>query len=158
MLEQCRTAKERWGGVNELIDTWLHDRQDLLVSYFILSKRDQDQPLEVRLKDFCGRLVDYASKGHFEIYELLLEEAEAFNDGGLEVAATLMPKLEAETQNLLDFNDDFCTDELSLAQEEALPERLSRLGEVLEERFRLEDQLLEMLHYAHKDKLTDQAV
>ena len=31
MLENCRNARERWGGVSELIDRWLKERQELLV-------------------------------------------------------------------------------------------------------------------------------
>jgi len=33
MLENCQSAKERWGGVNDIIDRWLHERQQLLVEY-----------------------------------------------------------------------------------------------------------------------------
>ena len=31
MLENCKTAKERWGGVSEIIDRWLTERQELIV-------------------------------------------------------------------------------------------------------------------------------
>ena len=34
MLENCRNARERWGGVSELIDRWLKERQELLVHYY----------------------------------------------------------------------------------------------------------------------------
>ena len=37
MLENCRNARERWGGVSELIDRWLKERQELLVHYCELS-------------------------------------------------------------------------------------------------------------------------
>jgi regulator of sigma D len=37
MLENCQSAKERWGGVNNIIDRWLHERQQLLVDYCNLS-------------------------------------------------------------------------------------------------------------------------
>ena len=30
MLESCRNAQERWGGVHQLIDRWLHERQQLV--------------------------------------------------------------------------------------------------------------------------------
>jgi len=30
MLENCQSAKERWGGVSEIIDRWLQERQELL--------------------------------------------------------------------------------------------------------------------------------
>ncbi|PXF29281.1 transcriptional regulator [Pokkaliibacter plantistimulans] len=159
MLEKCESAKERWGGVSDLIDAWLQDRQEVLVAYFNCSRRDHDKSLHARVQKLCSWLVDYASKGHFEIYELLLQEAEQFNDGGLELAATLMPKVESTTQILLDFNDDFSSeDDMTLAQEEGLPDRLSELGEVLEERFGLEDQLIELLHFIHRDHIADEVV
>jgi regulator of sigma D len=31
MLENCKSAKERWGGVSEIIDRWLEERQQMLV-------------------------------------------------------------------------------------------------------------------------------
>lgn len=33
MLENCQSAKERWGGVSEIIDRWLEERQQMLVQY-----------------------------------------------------------------------------------------------------------------------------
>ena len=33
MLENCKTARERWGGVSVIIDRWLQERQDLLVLF-----------------------------------------------------------------------------------------------------------------------------
>ena len=33
MLENCQNAKERWGGVSDIIDKWLKERQSLLVRY-----------------------------------------------------------------------------------------------------------------------------
>ncbi len=41
MLENCKDAKERWGGVNEIIDRWLEERQQMLVQYCALSGLDQ---------------------------------------------------------------------------------------------------------------------
>ena len=32
MLEDCKNALERWGGVHVLIDRWLDQRRQLLVS------------------------------------------------------------------------------------------------------------------------------
>ncbi|MFP8967655.1 sigma D regulator [Pokkaliibacter sp. CJK22405] len=151
MLEKCRSAQERWGGVSELIDKWLKDRQSLLVTYFRCSDKSTEKSLESRVQALCSWLVDYASKGHFEVFEHLLQEAEEFNDGGVEFANGLMPRIQATTHHLLDFNDEFSVEDLTLAQEAALPDRLSELGEVLEERFALEDQLIELLHLAHKD-------
>ena len=37
MLESCRNAQERWGGVHQLIDRWLRDRQELIQAFDSLS-------------------------------------------------------------------------------------------------------------------------
>lgn len=33
MLETCRNAQERWGGVHQLIDRWLIARRELVTAY-----------------------------------------------------------------------------------------------------------------------------
>ena len=87
MLENCRTAKERWGGVHQLIDRWLKERQELLVHYCDLSDTARDtasENLGRKLERLCQILVDYTSAGHFEIYEQLNQEAREFHDGRIE--------------------------------------------------------------------------
>ncbi|KXS48465.1 MAG: regulator of sigma D [Marinobacter sp. T13-3] len=156
MLENCRNAKERWGGVSDLIDRWLKERQELLVHYCGLSgeadREDLDalQPKFVRL---CEVLVDYVSAGHFEIYEQLIQEAREFDDGGVELAARVYPEIEKTTEVALNFNDQI--DDQPLTQElvEERFEALSKLGEALESRFEMEDVLIDQLHNAHAGKM-----
>ena len=81
MLESCRNAQERWGGVHLLIDRWLHERHALINAYHELHT-DRDATARQALQRFCEYLVDYVSAGHFEIYEQLLAEAEAAAAGG----------------------------------------------------------------------------
>ncbi len=33
MLEDCKNAQERWGGVHQLIDRWLAERRALLTNF-----------------------------------------------------------------------------------------------------------------------------
>ena len=33
MLERCKTAQERWGGVHSIIDRWLQQRKVLIESW-----------------------------------------------------------------------------------------------------------------------------
>ena len=79
MLERCKSAKERWGGVSGLIDGWLNERQNIIVLYCSMTGLDHttedDRPLQDKLRNFCQLLVDYVSAGHFEIYEQLEREA-----------------------------------------------------------------------------------
>lgn len=156
MLENCRNARERWGGVSELIDRWLKERQELLVHYCSLSgetdRKDLEglQPKFVRL---CEVLVDYVSAGHFEIYEQLIQEAREFDDGGVELAARVYPEIEKTTEVALNFNDQIDHQPLTEQAVEERFETLSKLGQALESRFELEDLLIDQLHNAHASKL-----
>lgn len=155
MLEGCQTAKERWGGVSEIIDRWLNERQELIVLYCSINGMDQfdddKRPVASKLKELCQILVDYASAGHFEVYEQLIQEAREFNDGGIELAHTLLPKIAENTSRCLQFNDN-CELISSLQR---LQGAVSELGETLEERFSLEDKMIETLHEAHREKLAE---
>jgi len=95
----------------------------------------------------CQILVDYVSAGHFEVYEQLLQEGMEFNDGGIELARSIYPRIEKNTQVCLEFNDG-CE---AVSSVKMLNSSLSELGEALEERFMLEDQLIEVLHESHRD-------
>ena len=80
MLENCKSAKERWGGVSEIIDRWLQERQELIVRYYDLVSVDSFPDVEAavqHLRTFCQLLVDYASAGHFEVFDQLIAEARA---------------------------------------------------------------------------------
>lgn len=153
MLEGCKNAQERWGGVHRLIDNWLNARQQLIVRFCNLTAC---QPLSgsfalgQTVQEFCQCMMDYCSAGHFEVYEQLLREAKEFDDGGLELARQLVPLLDELTGRMVDFNDSF-DEHCTLDALAALPAALSVLGEVLEERFQIEDQMIERLHNIHRD-------
>lgn len=148
MLESCRNAQERWGGVHRLIDRWLQARQALGTAYAQLHA-DLAQATPEALRDFCGILVDYCSAGHFEVYEQLIGEAKAFGDErGLDLAGRIYPRLEALTEMVLAFNDQ--CERGDCHDSPTLDEDFGKLGELLRERFELEDCLIEVLHTAHK--------
>ena len=158
MLEGCKSAKERWGGVSGLIDNWLNERQDMIVLYCSMTgverQSDDDRPLQDKLRNFCQLLVDYVSAGHFEIYEQLEQEALDFGDEeALRNSGRLFTKIQKNTGACLDFNDN--CEKLSNVAE--LQDSLSKIGETLEERFELEDQLIEVLHNVHKDDASQMA-
>ena len=98
--------------------------------------------------------MDYCSAGHFEIYEQLINEAKEYDDGGLDLANKLVPRLDALTTQCVDFNDTY-DKHCSLEQLGKLSEDLSAMGENLEERFQLEDQLIERLHNIHRELVTE---
>lgn len=154
MLENCRTAQERWGGVSELIDRWLQERREVLVDFCALGEiHDFDSHNTVhreKLKAFCEILVDYASAGHFEVYDQLIQEGKDLHDDeGLETAKHLFQTIDATTEVILDFNDKYLeTDDLR-----TLAKDLSQLGISLEARLTTEDRMIEVLHQAHCDKV-----
>lgn len=154
MLEKCRSAKERWGGVSELIDRWLQERQDLLSLFVSLPQMEVGDTVVTTLGQFSQILVDYVSSWHFGVYEHLLAEADEFNDGGRDLAKRLAPEIQSSTDAVLNFNDHYSDLAAITIQEVShLSDDLSRLGETLAERFELEDQLIEHLHTAHRDRV-----
>jgi len=152
MLENCESAKERWGGVSGIIDRWLQERQDLLVQYCALSENksfdEKDDKHTSLVRRMCQIMMDYVSAGHFEIYEQLAREGKEFNDTeALKEAKKLYRQVESSTDALLDFNDKYQeTDDLSSLQKD-----LSEIGELLATRFEAEDNMIAVLHMAHKD-------
>lgn len=155
MLENC-DIKERWSGVNKLVERWLAERQAVIVQFCALSGVHELSPQtsiinSVRLKHFCEMLVDYVSTGHFEVYYELLREAEAFKDGSAEAANALIPLINATTADALDFNDKYVDKtQIPIA---GLAKDLSRLGEIFAERFDYEDQLIHTTHSNHREQV-----
>jgi regulator of sigma D len=153
MLENCKNASERWGGVNDLIDKWLDERKKLIVALCDISFKpgsSQEQKAE-KFQRFCQILVDYVSVGHFEVYEQLLLEAAEYNDGGTELANKVIPMIDISTEIALSFNDRF--DDIHKVDDgiKSLMTELDTLGKTLEDRFSLEDKLIAKLHQAHAD-------
>ena len=155
MLDNCKDARERWGGVSVIIDRWLEERQQLLVQYCALSGIDKavisDDMRAEKLRNFCQILVDYLSAGHFEIYDQLIKEGREFDDAeALQEARKLYAKVDTTTEKLLDFNDKYLeTDDLT-----SIAVDLSDLGEVMEVRFTAEDRMIPVLLTSHKDLVT----
>ncbi|WP_353056950.1 Rsd/AlgQ family anti-sigma factor [Microbulbifer sp. MLAF003] len=54
MLENCKSARERWGGVSEIIDRWLQSRQNLLVSFYHLSEKKSSVKTTLKLRIVCA--------------------------------------------------------------------------------------------------------
>lgn len=153
MLEDCKTAQERWGGVHRLIDRWFEERREMLVAFMDLQEACDADPEAVtkeQIDRFIELLMDYISAGHFEIYPQLREEAKAFNDHeALAVADKLLERLEMSTQLALEFENDFSTPTRCQHYVFRLPAWLERMRRGLTERFALEDQLIGRLHAAH---------
>lgn len=154
MLERCKTAEERWGGVHTIIDRWLAQRRQLIEAGMQLREREDYTPTDTpKIQAFCEQLVDYVSVGHFNVYEQLALEAKEFHDDtALILFKQLMPEIESTTELALEFNDKYDTKEHCNAQLEALPFSLQALSVVMAERFDYEDRLIKELHEAHSEQ------
>lgn len=147
MLQQLESVKSKWGGKSHVIDKWLLERQALLVSYCSLAginHQTECLPDADEISDFCSALLDYLSAGHFEIFELLVENDEK----GQQLKEDLYPQLTKTTDAALSFNDKFA-EAVSAEQASGFDVALATLGETLEERFALEDELIAHVH-THK--------
>ena len=154
MLTKLKQAKEEWGGTLSVIDRWLEERQNLVVLYCELAglppyqKETRCLPPQEKITQFCQRLLDYASTGHFEIYEQIIGQCKLDDENNLKVAQKLYSRITTTTDTALNFNDKYAES----ASNEALLDfdrDLSELGQIMESRFEREDQLLEVVHLHH---------
>ncbi|WP_417599051.1 sigma D regulator [Oceanospirillum sp.] len=154
MLEGCKNARERWSGVHEMIDKWLQERQELIVNYTEVAHQiNKDIPVtHSQVQALCDVMVDYTSAGHFEIFEQLCREAEAFSDqDAINLSHKIFPLIQKSTDVILDFNEAYGAEISTADTTSSLPDRLSTLGEYLADRFQHEDTLIETLHTAHRE-------
>jgi len=152
MLENCKNAQERWGGVSQIIDRWLQARKQLLVFFCRLSEivEFDSETTGETLRSLCQVMVDYVSAGHFEVYEQLLQEGREFDDASaLAEAKKLFQEVDDTTEFVLDFNDKY----QEIDDLDTLAADLSILGEKLAQRFEAEDRAIAVLHTAHKDRV-----
>lgn len=153
MLANVKHAKEIWGGSLSIIDNWLNARQEIVVLYCELAgisggKVERKLPEQSKVTEFCGLLLDYASKGHFEIYEQIIEQSKLDGEENLKLAQELYSHITTTTDTALNFNDKYAENATDQALED-FDADLSKLGEVMESRFKREDQLLEVVHLHH---------
>ncbi|PAJ73055.1 Rsd/AlgQ family anti-sigma factor [Pseudoalteromonas sp. NBT06-2] len=154
MLTQLEKAQQEWGGSHSVIDSWLDERQELLVLYCKLvglppfDSKEQALPELDHIQKFCQILMDYLSAGHFEIYNDIAKACETKGKQSLALAQVLYPKISESTDVALSFNDKYA----EIKQESLLPDfdaELSKLGEILEQRFEYEDKLIDNLYSNH---------
>lgn len=132
---------------NKTINNWLVARHKVLIAYCELAgmtPNEQEEgalPNDFFIKHFCQILMDYISAGHFDIFEKIIAEYQysAYNNAlSLHDAYS---KILISTDVALQFNDKYAekTKEAHLA---AFDKHLSILGKHLEQRFTLEDELI----------------
>lgn len=147
MLNQLQSLTEYVGGNNALIDQWLQARKQLLVAYYhlvgIKPNKDKHTPLDEKaLDDFCHRLVDYLSAGHFHIYERVLQEAGQLSEQKLASQARFERALQHNTQQIMAFYDNHLATAIDHDNCIEFQQALSHVGEAMAERFTLEDSMI----------------
>ena len=147
MLNRLERLTQRVGGSNELVDQWLHARKELLVSYCTLvglkPNKEKHTPLnEKALDNFCHNLVDYLSAGHFHLYQRIIDEVASADSSVKSQASKIYPALELNTEAIMAFHDSYTENDIDDDNAFAFQYALSDIGEALDARFQLEDQLI----------------
>ncbi|MDX3775352.1 sigma D regulator [Chromatiaceae bacterium AAb-1] len=156
MYTRVKKAQQQWGGSLAAIDNWLEERQQLIVNYCTLAglppfeENRQTMPSQELVKQFCQLLMDYLSAGHFEVYDRIIAENAENGSDSRQLAQKLYPKIAESTDLALTFNDNYA-EHLSTRHSGAFDRELSELGQALEARFELEDQLINTLYEKHTD-------
>ncbi|WNJ96937.1 Rsd/AlgQ family anti-sigma factor [Vibrio ruber] len=152
MLKKFKRIQEQWGGSSDVIDQWLDSRQTLLVKYCKLASLQpctskaalSELPSANDIHQFCQKLVDYISTGHFKIYDTVKAKWESTGFTATDEINQTYFSIVETTDPLLNFADKY----LDIRDDEHLENfdrDLSHLGETLEARFELEDELIQMI-------------
>lgn len=155
MLTRLEQAQQQWGGSLIAIDNWLTERQEVLVMYCQLAglppfdQTDRALPKKEEIKSFCQILMDYLSAGHFEVFDQVVAQCKINGPKSLALAEKVYPRIAKSTDVALNFNDKYAEASDNSAFEN-FDHSLSALGQFLEERFELEDQLIEALYTKHR--------
>ncbi|MBA0207194.1 sigma D regulator [Pectobacterium carotovorum] len=151
MLNQLQSLTEYVGGNNALIDQWLQARKQLLVAYYhLVGIKPNKEALslldEEALDNFCQNLVDYLSTGHFHLYEKMLHEAATHSEQLLALSTQLDLALQNNTQQIMAFYDNHLATAIDHDNCLEFQQALSSVGEALEERFTLEDNMIRLVY------------
>ena len=122
------------------------ERQEMLVLFCQLAGLDPyntNEPVDLKLKAFCQKMIDYIAAGHFAIYDRLSNGGER-RQQVLEVAAHVYSCIEDTTDVALAFNDKYDEHDHVLDYSN-LTNDLAMLGEVMSNRADYEDQLIDAL-------------
>ena len=144
IAERITAEENRRTRQTHTINTLLQDRQQVLVTMCELAELEASEvPTQAvidNLRTFNQRLVDYTARGHFEIYERIIDGKE--RRGNIKkVADRVYPAISETTQIFVEFNDkyDGADDPDSIVD---LYRDLSQIGEAMAERIECEDMLL----------------
>ncbi len=155
MRSSCKLTRKAWYRVDDLIQRWVEQREELSSFYLnMIRRKDHGQehtPNPAIINTFCECLVDYLSTGHFEIFSELANEALEFGDKHSGLINQLYQSIEQSTDAALTFNDKYDSDKLCERINSDLAMDLKALGHILQSRFKLENILIDTLHNSHRN-------
>ena len=158
MPNRSSNPLQQFEAVENLLTRWLRERREVLGKFteivVVLDANLDGKSLEQRQQALCELLVDYVSSGHFEVFHELINEAESFGDGSCALAEKVMPAIADTTEVIMAYEEKYSG---AQGHQEKIKRDLSALGEVLESRFVLEDQLIAGLHNRHRRLVQNQA-
>ncbi|AKC32320.1 Rsd/AlgQ family anti-sigma factor [Candidatus Pantoea carbekii] len=142
MFTQLINLIEYVGNNNQLVRSWLYIRQKLLKTYYnvigIKTKKTIFSVLnEKALDTFCYLLLDYLSIGHFSIYERIIKNYQ------LHSVTQMYNFLQKNTACLMQLYDKFLHQPIDYKSYMTFNHALSKVGEILESRFVIEDLLIQ---------------
>lgn len=146
MTSENLAKAERRSESHQLLQDLVRSRTEMLTMYTELANRRPLKAYEAApqlLQDFCQALVDYTATAHFRLYRYLDERRER-RRAVLDVAEAVYPKILETTQRIVDFNDKYDGEAVTLIRD-CVESDLSMLGECLADRIELEDQLIAVL-------------
>ncbi len=150
LLTTLNRTKQVSAGNLKWIDEMIKAREKMITMYFQMltlpvDKTDKNEldchPSYEQITEFCNILVDYLSRGHFEIYPKILTIMEHVSSRRLTVARRLVPRILQTTDPLLNFSDKYSTD-LNEEKLKDFRKDLGILGQWLEIRFKHEDRMV----------------
>lgn len=152
MLKKLKRTQAQFGGSSDVIDHWLEMRQALIIAYWKIAGVQSNNtkpaitglPEPKELQSFCQDLVDYISEGHFKIYDRVMQEWQSTGFTPTQEIDETYFKIVGTTEPILDYTDQYA----DVSEDDPLEtfnDDLSKLGEVLEDRFEREDELIQLI-------------
>jgi len=137
---------ERRSSSHQMINKFVEERTQMLSLYSELATlhpySDGDSVTHL-LSKFCEALIDYTADAHFRLYRFIDDQRER-RGSVLAIASQSYPVILDTTQDILDFNDKYDSDDHEI-KVDALEKDLSTLGERLADRIEIEDRVIEAL-------------
>ncbi|MGN1356567.1 MAG: sigma D regulator [Succinivibrionaceae bacterium] len=148
-LTKLNKTRQLVAGKLKSVDAMLNAREALLLKYCTLLEpringTEQEVPERKKIAEFCEDIIDYMSRGHFDIYPRIVQIMETVSGKRLSIAQKIIPRIHRTTEKILTFDDKYGEGATDVNLND-FKKDLGALGESLEARFKLEDRLVIVL-------------